>query len=168
MKSCFGSRIRAYCPIVDSFIEHRVQGSFRNVRDQVGVTAGHIFGLVSEPSVDEPLIDPPRRAIRGEGVAEAVPARNHLPLTARDRRVEVMIAFVDGDWHKVCAGLLAAEDFKRLADRVDPAGVGVEPLPHYLCQEGRQGHAAGGAPPLDPLLLADQDALGLEVEVGDP
>ena len=75
-------------------------------------------------------------------MAEAVPSANHLPITARNRRVEVVIALIDGDRH-VIRGFLAAEDFERLADRVNAAGVGVEPSSHHPGQETRQGHTAG-------------------------
>src|SRR5664280_1930827 len=80
----------------------------------------------------------------------------------------MVIALVDGDGHVIRAAFLAAENFQRLADGVYASGMGIEPFPHHRGQKTRQRNAPGRAPPLAPLLLTDQDALGLEVEVGYP
>ena len=64
--------------------EHRTDRAGLDARDQVAVSLPHLLGLVPGPGIDEPLVDPLRRAIADEAVAKDVEPFEHLPF----RRVD--------------------------------------------------------------------------------
>jgi hypothetical protein len=67
------------------------------VGDQVSVASNHLFRLMANPSVDEPLVDSRGRTIRTERMAEDVPGTGFRPFGARDSTLEVIVRFVSGD-----------------------------------------------------------------------
>src|SRR5262245_40752318 len=64
-------------------LEHLAYRLRLDARDQVAIAATHLFRLVSNPTVDQPLVDTSRGSVAHERVPQDVPAAQHFPLAPR-------------------------------------------------------------------------------------
>jgi hypothetical protein len=70
----------------------------------MAVAPPHVFGLVPHPSIDQPLVDPFRRAIARERVPEDMPAMQLSPFASIENPPEILRCALHGQLE---VGLLA-------------------------------------------------------------
>jgi len=99
------------------------------IGDQVAISPAHLFGLVSDPLVDDALVRSGSRTIRAKGVPKDVPAAELVPLGAAERLLKVMPGLFAGERLGRCSVLARLGDIRFDWERVDAAGVLGEPLP---------------------------------------
>lgn len=96
------------------------------------ISASHLLGLMSEPSINEPLVDAFRRAIGGERMAKNMPAAQHLPFAIGNCPLEMIVGLVAGDRRAVVPVLSASDHFRGLAKQCGAAWVLRQPVANYI------------------------------------
>ena len=113
--------------------EHLAENLPLLVREQVPVAASLGLGLVPQELVDEPLIDPLRGQVRGERVAEDMPAPQHRPLRAPNRQDEMPAGVVYRDGNGGLALRRFVSGFSLVTEEHRPAGMIVSnPVEQHL------------------------------------
>ena len=64
----------------------------------MSVSSPHFFGSMSNPFIDNPLIDSLSRTIAAKGMAEHMPATKAAKRTAFQAGSEMVVALVDGQF----------------------------------------------------------------------
>src|SRR5581483_5799357 len=142
-----------------------------------------LVGLVADPLVNKPLVDPFARTCGYETVPQTVKAACHRPRAATERPLEMVVGLVPGDGGdrhpsplrhvgrtaalRGCPGFLAsvargstprlaAGNGAAPAEQERPAGMHGQPRFQHALEEGGERHAAGGPSALTFFLLTDQ------------
>src|SRR5436190_8950216 len=102
----------------------------------------HLLGLMTDPSVDNPLVDPSGCAIAAETVAEDVPAAKPCPFTSCQSAFEMIVRFVARNRSSVCSLRLAPYDRCGEAEREVAARVPSKPAIHDCKDQRGHRHAA--------------------------
>ena len=134
--------------------EHQLQRLLFLGWENVPIPLHHLFRLMTDPGVDEPLVDPLGRTGGAKGMPQHVPATQHPPLAAGQGTLEVVAGLVAGDRRDYLSLLLAAKDVAILDEQERSTGVDGQPLAQHLREANGQRHAP--ASPAFPDALCQQ------------
>ena len=93
------------------------------------ITTAHFFRGVSNPAVNEPLVNSLHDAEADEAVPEKMPSPHHLPLALRQSPFQVIMDFIFRDRSGHCPFLFALLYLDLLTEKIWPTRMDSQPFP---------------------------------------
>src|SRR5438105_2526043 len=125
----------------------------------------HLIGLMSHPTVDNPLVDATGGAVAGKGMPKRVPTTQDLPLAVLDGAPEVVIGFIARNQAVRRLLCFAATYVKCLAKCFGATGMVGKPSLQDFDKKWREGHPTMGSLSSPSLFLVNDDGRTGEVNV---
>lgn len=105
------------------------------VGEEVSIALPHRIRSMSNPRIDDSLVDALHGAVTAEGMSEAVPAPYLIPSTVAERSLEMVIRFISRDRLRFFANFSAPSDLL-LTERELAARMLREPILHDVTKRG--------------------------------
>lgn len=134
----------------------------------MSIATNHRLGLMTNPAIDNPLVNTSCGAIRTERVAEDVPATRLVPFGVSQRVLKVRHRFITGKRSEGCSALAAAAHFKLVKKRIRAARMILEPLSKNVGEKKGERHPTSRVLAADTFSLANADHISLKVNVVEP
>src|ERR1019366_5762073 len=127
------------------------------------ITLPHFLGLMAHPGVDQTLVNALGGTVGSERMAENVPTSELVPLTATNALAKSTAGFT----------LRNRQDFRlwrlhSLSEQFQSTGVPCEPFLKNRSEQRWERNMTIRAMTATPFFLADENLLGLKVDVSDP